>query len=99
MPPAPPGLRDHGYMHVAAITARPDLYGAVPDDAAAAGFLSLGHARTLARMTAMTTELHPCAGGCGEMVRGTWKRGHKAKFDAHGTCADGAVANGGGRSS
>jgi hypothetical protein len=33
------------------------------------------------------TELHPCAGGCGEMVRGTWKRGHKARFDAHGTCA------------
>jgi hypothetical protein len=34
------------------------------------------------------TGLRPCAGGCGEMVRGTWKRGHKARFEARGTCAE-----------
>src|SRR5271166_1121149 len=38
-------------------------------------------------MATPATALKPCAGGCGEMVRGTWKRGHKARFDSHGSCA------------
>ena len=42
------------------------------------GYLGSGHGGMLLRMTTVTAEtgLHPCECGCGEMVKGKFKRGH-----------------------
>src|SRR5208282_1604080 len=94
MPATLPGLRHYRYVNIAFVLPFADSDGAVPDHSAPSGFLLGGHGRIVLRMTTTATELKPCAGGCGEMVRGTWKRGHKARFDANGSCVAAALLPG-----